>query len=124
MSSKEKYDSLGNNNIIYINNMAQTDETIKRKRGRPSKPTKVDKDIIKLNEIAVNGTLNNFYKEHIVGLYKKRKITRFNAVENLIKSINTNDIKQSSKIFQNVIKKYETKVGVKKKNQNKKIKKY
>ena len=72
-----------------INNMVKTDDTIKRKRGRPSKPTKVDKDIIKLNEIPVNGALNHFYKEHIIGLYKKRKITRLNAVENLIKSVNT-----------------------------------
>ena len=73
MVTKLKYDSLGNNNIIYINNMAQTEATIKRKRGRPSKPTKVEKDLDKLNEITVNGTLNNFYKEHIIGLYKKEK---------------------------------------------------
>ena len=38
------------------------DGTIKRKRGRPSKPTKVDKDLDKLNELPVNGQLNKSIK--------------------------------------------------------------
>jgi hypothetical protein len=43
-----------------------------------------------------------------------RKITRFNAVENLLKSFD-NNIQKSAKTFQNVLKKYENKVGVKEK---------
>jgi len=103
--------SLEINKNLMFNNMTQVDET-KRKRGRPSKPTKVQKDLTKLNEIPISGKLNEFYKDYVVSLYKQRKITRYNAAENIIKSLTTN-ITKSAKIFQNTLKKYETKVGVK-----------
>jgi hypothetical protein len=65
-----------------VNNNIDT----KRKRGRPSKPTKVQKDLTKLNEIPISGKLNEFYKDYVVSLYKQRKITRYSAAENIIKS--------------------------------------
>ena len=104
MDSKLENDSLTINKNLMINNMAQVDDTTKRKRGRPKKPTKVDKDLAKLNEINIRGTLNNFYKDYIVRLYKNRKTTRYNAAENLIKSLNTKNINKTSKIFQDVLK--------------------
>ena len=60
------------NNLSY-NTMSSSVEQ-KRRRGRPRKPTKVDKDLDKLKEISVNGQLNNFYKDYIISLYKNRKI--------------------------------------------------
>jgi hypothetical protein len=50
----------------------------------------------------------------VVSLYKQRKITRYNAAENIIKSF-TKSVTKSAKIFQNTLKKYEGKVGVKEK---------
>ena len=103
MVSKVESNSLNINKNLMINIMTQVDGTTKSKRGSPKKPTKVDKDLSKLNEVTVNGTLNNFYKDYVVHLYKQRKITRYNAAENIIKSL-TNNINKSSKIFQNVLK--------------------
>ena len=80
MGSKSEIMSLEINKNLMFYNMTQVDET-KRKRGRPSKPTKVQKDLTKLNEIQVNGKLNEFYKDYVVSLYKQRKITRYNAAE-------------------------------------------
>ena len=95
--------SLERNKNLMFNNMSQVDDATKRNRGRPRKPTKVDKDIVQLNEIPVSGKLNEFYKDYVVGLYKQRKITRKNAAENIIKSL-TNNITKSAKIFQNTLK--------------------
>ena len=80
----------------------------KRRRGTPRKPIKVIKDLNKLKEIPINGQLNNFYKDYIISLYKNRKITRYNAVENLLESF-TNNIKKSANTFQNVLKNMKTK---------------
>ncbi len=56
--------NIHNNNLSYNTMTSNVDNTIeqKRKRGRPSKPTKIDKDLPKLKEIPVNGQLNNFTK--------------------------------------------------------------
>ena len=103
-----------NNNLSY-NTMSSSVEQ-QRRRGRPRKPTKVDKDLDKLKEIPINGQLNNFYKDYIISLYKNRKITRYNAVEKIIQSF-TNNIKKSANTFQNVLKKYDNKTGVKEKRE-------
>ena len=108
MGIKSENNSLEINKNLLISNMSQVDGETKRKRGRPRKPTKVDKDLSNLNEITVYGALNGFYKDYVVGLYKQRKITKYNAAENIIKSL-TNTINKSSKIFQNVLKNMKTK---------------
>ena len=119
MAEGSKNNSLEINNNVLYNNMAQNGET-KRKRGRPTKPSKIDLDLHKLNEIHIKGNLNNFFKDYIVGLYKRRNITRYNTAEKIIKSLNNKDVKKSAKIFQKIIKQYDAKTGIKEKNLNKK----
>ena len=99
MAVNQENNSLEINNNILYNNMAQNGET-KRKRGIPTKPSKIDLDLNKLNEIHIKGNLNNFFKDYIVGLYKRRNITRYNTAEKIIKSLNNKDVKKSAKIFQ------------------------
>ena len=72
MGSKSENMSLEINKNLMFYNMTQVDGT-KRNRGRPRKPTKVDKDLTKLNELPVSGKLNEFYKDYVVSLYKQRK---------------------------------------------------
>ena len=53
MGSKSESMSLGINKNLMFNNMTQVSGETNRKRGRPSKATKVQRDLTKLYEIPV-----------------------------------------------------------------------
>ena len=66
---------INNNNLSHIIMSSNVNNNIdtKRSRGRPRKPNKVDKDLTKLNEIPVNGKLNEFYKDYVVSFIQTTK---------------------------------------------------
>ena len=71
-----------NNNIMEN----QIEQVVKRRRGRPSKPSKVDVGVEKLKEIPIDNYVSKIYKQEIIHLFKNNKLT-FKTGQNLINSL-------------------------------------